>query len=245
MLPQTYNRYIEPFLGSAAVFYHLKPNSAILADSNGALIDTYKAIRNDWRSVDRELKKHHRKHNKQYYYKVRDMQPRTAHTSAARFIYLNRTCWNGLYRVNQDGWFNVPIGTKTNVVLPTDDFERNARELRRARLVESDFEPIIDSATRDDLVFVDPPYTVKHNLNGFIKYNEKLFSWDDQVRLHDCLLRADAAGAKIVMTNADHRSIRQLYKGGFRISRLKRHSKLAADSSNRGVIGELLITNRD
>ena len=165
------------------------------------------------------------------------------HARAARLLYLNRTCWNGLFRVNKRGQFNVPIGTKKNVLLETDDFEYVHKLLRNAILECSDFEPIIDSARKGDLVFVDPPYTVKHNHNGFTKYNEKLFSWQDQVRLRDCLIRAKERGALIVATNANNRSVRKLYLQGFKVRSVQRSSVIAADSRRRGKSTELLINS--
>ena len=236
-----FERYIEPFVGSGAVFFHLAPKQAVLADQNLDLIDTYRAIKKDWRHVLMELRTHQRNHCKDYYYAMRDSKPRTLHTKAARFIYLNRTCWNGLYRVNLNGVFNVPIGTKQNVILDSDDFETTSRMLRDVELRRADFEETMEMSGRNDLVFVDPPYTVKHNYNGFIKYNEKLFSWDDQKRLRDCVIRAKARGAKIVVSNANHRSIQELYKdiGVQRV--LARSSVLAADSANRGQYKELII----
>src|SRR5690606_6490089 len=98
---------------------------------------------------------------------------------AAAFLYLNRTCWNGLYRVNRDGIFNVPIGTKTNVLMSKDDFFRVSEVLKRSELFNVDFEDTIDQCGCGDFLFVDPPYTVRHNNNGFVKYNEEIFSWQD------------------------------------------------------------------
>lgn len=237
----SFNRYIEPFLGSAAIFFYLAPRNAILSDCNIELIETYQTIKDDWERVQMELQKHQIKHSKRYYYYMRQYSPRTPHTRAARLIYLNRTCWNGLYRVNLRGEFNVPIGTKKNVLLDTDDFPAISKLLENAELRVSDFEPVLDEAGRDDFVFVDPPYTVKHNLNGFIKYNEKLFSWDDQKRLRDAVERAVMRGAKIIVSNANHRSVRVLYRGlGTKIV-LKRKAVLAGDASFRGHFEELLV----
>ena len=241
LFPTSYNKYIEPFLGSAAVFFHLLPTRALLSDTNRELIETYIAIRDDWNSVLRELRKHHKNHNKKYYYLIRDRKFRTPILRAAQFIYLNRTCWNGLYRVNLDGQFNVPIGTKDRVLLDSDDFESIADSLRRAKIIHSDFEPIIDRARQDDFIFVDPPYTVKHNFNNFIKYNEKLFSWDDQVRLKDCLVRAKSRGAQILVTNAYHSSVRNLYRDLGKMTPVKRCSVIAADSARRKICEELII----
>ena len=203
--------YYEPFVGSGAMFFALRPVRAVLSDSNEELIQTYKAIRTDWQAVVSELKRHHRNHCADYYYKIRSSIPRVPHTQAARFIYLNRTCWNGLYRVNRRGVFNTPIGTKTSVVLQNDDFGAVASLLKGVSLHAGDFERVIDKAGKGDFVFSDPPYTVRHQFNGFVKYNEKLFSWADQERLMAALQRAKSRGAKILCTNADHQSVRELY----------------------------------
>jgi DNA adenine methylase len=236
-------RYIEPFVGSGAVYFHLKPFRAQLSDTNRDLIATYQAIKDDWRRVHSALANYAGRHSRENYYLTRDMQAIDVYDGAARFIYLNRTCWNGLYRVNRKGKFNVPIGTKTNILLPTDDFERIATLLRSAEIYHRDFELAINGAMEDDFLFVDPPYTVKHNLNGFLKYNENIFSWDDQVRLRDALVRADARGARILMTNADHDSIRELYEGVFWLESIGRHSVLAGTGGTRGRVTELLIRN--
>ena len=241
LLQHPFRRYIEPFLGSGAVYFYLAPNRALLSDSNSELIETYQAIKDDWRRVKKELHKHNRNHSKRYYYAVRSMRPRSPYTRAARFIYLNRTCWNGLYRVNLNGQFNVPIGTKSSVLLDTDDFEATSKLLLTAELWVADFAEVISQAGRNDLVFVDPPYTVKHNLNGFIKYNETLFSWEDQVRLRDSIVEASARGASIVLTNAYHKSIKQLYRNIGTQRRLHRYSILAADSAKRKICDELVI----
>lgn len=237
--------YIEPFMGSAAVFFSLKPKSAILSDTNEDLVDTYQAIKDDWKAVRRLLSAHHKNHNKNYYYLIRDRAPTNQYIKAARFIYLNRTCWNGLYRVNQQGAFNVPIGTKTNVLLKGDDFSSVADRLKNCNLLVEDFESTINRAGEGDLVFADPPYTVRHNLNGFIKYNEKLFSWDDQIRLRDALLRASHRGANIVSTNADHRSVRDLYRRDFSVGHASRFSSISGLSKSRGEYSELVITNKE
>ena len=240
ILPTTYNRYIEPFLGSGAVFFNLQPKTATLSDINFELIETYSAVKADWRKVVALLKRHNGYHSKSYYYEVRKSRPRTIFGTAARLIYLNRTCWNGLYRVNRKGEFNVPIGTRTNVLLDTD-FERISSLLQNTTLKHSDFEPVIDDAVKNDLIFVDPPYTVKHNSNGFIKYNENLFSWDDQIRLFKSLVRAKKRGAKVVVTNAHHASVIKLYKGDFDLVSAERKSLIAGSNADRGSYKELII----
>jgi len=238
--PSFSGKYIEPFLGSGAVFFHILPEQGILSDSNPWLIETYLAIRDDWERVLSHMVQHQRLHSRDYYYKVRGMKCRNRYTRAAQFLYLNRTCWNGLFRVNLKGEFNVPIGTKTKVIMQ-DDFSSISSALLGMKIVSSDFEPIIDSAAADDFLFVDPPYTVNHNLNGFIKYNEKIFSWEDQERLRDCLLRAKNRGVAILMTNADHESIKSLYGKGFTLSYVDRASVISGNSKFRGNTTELLI----
>jgi len=146
LLPAVTGKYIEPFLGSGALFFQRAPDRACLSDSNEELIQTYEAIRDDWREVVRRLRIHQRLHSTEYYYAQRSAIPTKPAERAARFIYLNRTCWNGVYRVNRKGEFNVPIGTKRNVILPTDDFESVADRLRSAVLRAEDFSTCIARA---------------------------------------------------------------------------------------------------
>ncbi len=242
--PTNFNRYIEPFFGSGAVFFSLQPQKAILSDKNKELISTYRTIKTQWKNVLRELETHNRNHSKEYYYYIRNKKPRTPHTNAARFIYLNRTCWNGLYRVNFQGKFNVPIGTKTKVILDTDNFEKVSSCLKNSTLRACDFEKIIGSAEEKDFIFIDPPYTVKHNQNNFIKYNEKLFSWDDQIRLKKSALQAVNRGASVLITNAHHPSVVKLYEKDFSLFTVKRQSVIAGNSKHRGLIEELLIRSK-
>lgn len=242
LFPSTYKRYIEPFLGSGAVFFHLRPKYSLISDNNPRLIDAYQAIKENWKLVESQLLVHHSNHSKQYYYAVRCKKYQCFYKRAAQLIYLNRTCWNGLYRVNLKGQFNVPIGTKNQVVLPTDDLLSTSKLLHSAQIVKADFEESIYQAKGGDLLFVDPPYTVKHNHNGFIKYNEELFSWEDQIRLRDALEDAADRGVKIVACNANHSSVAALYKEHFFVSEVIRPSVIAASSRYRGQYGELLIT---
>ena len=241
LFPARIDRYIEPFVGGGAVFFYIAPTYAVLADSNPDLIETYLAIRDNWKDVLRHLKQHNRNHSRKYFYEVRSKRPRTAASRAARFIYLNRTCWNGLYRVNLDGQFNVPIGTKDAVILATDNFEAISRQLMKARFVCSDFEEVIDGAKARSFIFVDPPYTVAHNFNGFVKYNDDLFTWNDQIRLRDSLLRAKKRGAQFLLLNAYHKSVVDLYAGIGKHVILERPSVLAADRTFRRPVEELVI----
>jgi DNA adenine methylase len=210
-LPEFSGRYIEPFLGGGAIFFHLAPQDAILSDVNERLIATYRSIRDEWRLVQSSLAEFQERHSKEFYYEERCREHSSSHLRAAQFLYLNRTCFNGLYRENLKGQFNVPLGTKTQVMLLNDDFEMASEMLSRADLRVGDFETVVAEATEGDLVFLDPPYTTAHNCNGFVKYNQKIFTWDDQKRLMEAIRSAKQRGAHVVLTNADHESIRKLY----------------------------------
>lgn len=239
-----YNNYYEPFLGGGAVFFHLEPSKAVLSDKNEHLINLYNQIKSAPTDLHNELKKHQALHSKEYYYLVRSTHLDCPIKRAAQFLYLNRTCWNGLFRVNLKGEFNVPIGTKNTVIIQNESFEEISKRLKNAKIITSDFESTIDRAESGDLLFVDPPYTVKHNNNGFVKYNESIFSWDDQERLAASLIRADARGAKIISTNADHKSVRSLYETKLHVHTVSRASVLAGKSSARTNTTEILITNQ-
>lgn len=242
LLPRRFRRYFEPFLGGGALYFHLRPTKAVLSDINPELIATYAALKQNSTALVRLLNGHQRRHGMKYYYKVRDESPQTTATKAARMIYLNRTCFNGIYRVNLRGEFNVPKGTRQAVVLSTDNFREIAQLLAKAQLYVADFEDAIAAAGRDDLVFADPPYTVRHNLNGFVKYNEQLFSWEDQIRLAMALAAARDRGAAIVATNANHQSVRELYKeGGFLVTTVSRYSSISADATSRRQFEEIVI----
>jgi len=241
-LPVSFDRYIEPFLGGGAIFFHLAPARAILSDVNVELIHLYTVLRDSPRELMELMQHHHGKHSSSYYYDVRSQVPEGGLERAARTMYLNRTCWNGLYRVNLKGVFNVPIGTKSTVVFDDEDFEGISCRLQRAELVCCDFEPTIAQATQGDFVFVDPPYTVRHNLNGFIKYNETLFGWEDQIRLRDAVASAIARGAAVVVTNADHESVRELYAEICEYRSVTRASVLASESGRRGKTTEALFS---
>lgn len=236
-----YSRYIEPFLGSGAVYFRMRPKRAILSDRNPRLIETYEALRDEHVKVRNLLFHHDRLHCVEHYYKVRSQKLRSSAARAAQFIYLNRTCWNGLYRVNRQGRFNVPIGTKTRVVLESDDFDNLADLLSKAKLRTCDFADSLNQVSRGDFAFVDPPYTVKHDNNGFVKYNEGLFSWADQVRLRDCIVAAVGRGASVLLTNAYHSSVRTLYRNVGEHVRVRRASVIAASAECRRDCYELVV----
>lgn len=238
----TFVRYIEPFLGGGAVFFALSPARALLSDINSELIALYQIVRDDPDRLKRVLEVHQALHSPEHYYAVRAEVPATALERAARMLYLNRTCWNGLYRVNRKGEFNVPIGTKTLVTSSEEDFKKISTALTKAEIRNSDFQSTIEDASAGDFLFVDPPYTVKHNMNGFIKYNENIFSWSDQIRLRDAVTAAAKRGVAVMVTNADHECVRELYERDFLYSSLVRSSVLSGLSSGRGATTEALFS---
>lgn len=240
--PARFDRLVEPFLGGAAIFFGLEPETALLSDVNPELVHLYTTVRDDPDGLAHVLRWHHEKHSKEHYYKTRAKSYKDPIWRAARTLYLNRTCWNGLYRVNRDGAFNVPIGTKTAVISIEEDFSEIARVLARARIRCCDFEGTIEESGSGDFLFVDPPYTVKHNMNGFIKYNEQIFSWDDQIRLREALEGAIQRGASVVVANADHASLRELYIDSFDYTPVSRMSVLAGKSTARTATTEALFS---
>ncbi len=214
----------------------------MLSDLNPRLIETYQQVRDNPEYIEKILRQHDRLHNKNYYYEMRQKNyPRSPSLRAAQFIYLNRTCWNGLYRVNSIGKFNVPRGTKSRVLLNSDNFISISHALKRSTIVSQDFSKTLQKAGKGDFVYVDPPYTVKHKYNAFTKYNEKIFSWEDQIRLRNEIRSAIDRGAQIAISNADHQSIRYLYRDIGTMIDISRNSVIAANRSHRGRVDELLI----
>jgi DNA adenine methylase len=242
-MPDFQGDYREPFLGGGAAFFAQHPKSAFLSDANASLIELYRVVQSSPIELFNQLKLHSSNHSMEYYYKVRSNRFDTEIERAAQFLYLNRMCFNGLYRVNNQGKFNVPIGSNKKVLLENDNFEAWSERLRNVELEVLDFEKAIDKARKNDLIFADPPYTVRHNLNGFVKYNQKIFLWDDQVRLRDSLRRAKLRGAKFVLTNANHHSIRELYTDFTTITEIERRSSIASNNKFRGLYSEVIITS--
>lgn len=240
MLP-AFDRYIEPFIGGGAGFFSVRPKRALISDVNSELINLYEAIRDEPQKVATLMKAHQNLHSKSYYYQVRSELPSSKVERAARTLYLNRTCWNGLYRLNLKGEFNVPIGTKTKIYSAEDNFPEFSRALECAQIENCDFEKTIERAGRGDLIFVDPPYTVKHNMNGFVKYNESIFTWRDQIRLRDALFGARDRGAAVIITNANHHSVRELYRDARSVEEVSRSSVISGSSAYRGRVTELLV----
>lgn len=243
MIPRRFRTYREPFMGSGALFWLIEPDRAVLSDACNELTETFQAIRENAEAVIRHLKP--MKPNKKLFYQIRANRSRGRFKQAAEFIYLNKTCWNGLYRVNANGDFNVPYGRpKTDFIADFGNLRACATALqpKGIRLRSLDFEEALGDTKSGDFVYLDPPYVTKHNNNGFIDYNENLFSWDDQVRLARCARHLARSGAKVIVSNANHKEVTDLYKG-FEVVPVHRQSTLASDAKKRGRVSEALIVS--
>jgi DNA adenine methylase len=240
LFPTNYQKYIEPFLGGGALFFGLEPRIAVLSDCNKELIETYLAIRDDWQLVSNLLKGHSERHNDEYYYHVRGQNIHDIYESAARFIYLNRTCWNGLYRVNRDGKFNVPRGTKNSVIMSSDDFGSISQLLKRVELASDDFSSAMAKAGPGDFVFLDPPYVTGSDAK-FKKYNGKVFDNKDLKRLFVSIEEARYKGAKIIMTYHDPVIVEEYFGHSVTIFTVERRDTLAGKISGRGLYQESIV----
>jgi DNA adenine methylase len=239
LVPRQFNRYFEPFLGGGALFFALKPAKAFLSDRNTELIQAYLHVRDHPKAVIRELRK--LQNGEEEYYKIRSIKPTSDPSGAARLIYLITLAFNGIYRVNLKGEFNVPYGYKTHID-PCDEARiLNASALlKRATIRDLDFEEALVNAGKGDVAYLDPPYTVAHGNNGFVKYNAKIFSWQDQVRLSRVAGKLAAKGCMVIVSNADHASIRGLYRG-FSVATLERSSIVSASRDFRSRIKECVF----
>jgi len=222
----SFNNYFEPFLGGGAFFFSFDIKNANLSDINSDLINTYIQVRDCPLLLINELKK--LKNDTITYEKVKKSKPILPLEQAARFLFLNRTSFGGIYRVNKKGEFNVPYGGKdrSHDILWTNNIIINAsKKLQKTNIVQSDFESVIKKAKAGDLVYCDPIYTVSHNNNCFKRYNEKNFLWEDQIRLLKCVSNAVARGVKVIVSNAYHKEIKALYNN-FTLHKVQRSSCL-------------------
>ena len=238
-------KYIEPFLGGGAFFFALQPECAIISDINKELIELYKVMRDCPDALREKMIYHQKHHDAKYYYKMRAMHPRTPINRAARMLYLNRTCFNGMYRVNKKGDFNVPIGSKTNCIYDIDLFCQYADILKKAEIVQSDFADTIMRAETGDCLFADPPYAVGDN-NLFVKYNNVLFSWNDQMRLFEALKTARNKGVNVISTNAFCGVIKEMYLNEhFYVYEVERHCSIAGNPNKRKITKELVVSTSE
>ena len=241
LVPKQFGHYYEPFLGAGALFFGLSPTHATLSDTSRELIDTWKAVRDHPNYLCDYLAP--LRPSKELFYRIRDNRSTNFPARAGEFLYLNKTCWNGLYRVNSKGDFNVPFGApKTDFIFDRGNLLACAKILSKSgiTIISADFHKIACKASRGDFVFLDPPYVTKHNHNGFRDWNENLFKWEDQVRLANLANRLADRGVHVLISNADHPSIRKLYKN-FSFSCIERSSTLASNRHKRGRITEAIF----
>lgn len=244
--PKSYKNYYEPFLGGGAVFFYLQPTTAILTDINAELINTYCCVRDNVEELISILKEHKNRHNKDYYYSVRNNSGGTNIEKAARIIYLNKTCFNGLYRVNSQGKFNVPLGRYENPNICHENLLRVASiALSHAEIQQADFTEVLNHATSsDDFVFFDPPYHPINNTSYFTAYSPNSFSKKDQELLRDTCAELASRGVKVMVCNSDSEFIRKIYTDiNFESYRIKAARSINSNIKNRGMISELLITS--
>jgi DNA adenine methylase len=250
VLPPRYRQYIEPFVGGGALFFALQraglleKHRCILADINTELIDAYRAIQTDVEAVIRILHEYH--HTKDDYYRVRAQDPATLSLSerCARMIYLNRTGYNGLYRVNRSGRFNVPFGRYVNpTICDPVNLRAVARALHGVELVDAPFEEVLARTKRHDLVYCDPPYVPLTKTANFVTYASGGFSLQHQRELAKACLAAAQRDVYIVASNSDTPTVHDLYNLFPRRVPVKAWRRVNSRADRRGPVGELIITS--
>ncbi|MFQ5896296.1 MAG: DNA adenine methylase, partial [Nitrospinota bacterium] len=212
--PTRFHAYHEPFLGGGAVFFHLRPRRAFLSDSNAELIGCYRTVRDRVEELIRALSRH--RYEREHFYEVRSQAPESLDEveRAARFIFLNKSCYNGLYRVNRRGLFNVPFGRYAKPTLCDARGLRTAsRALRGVTLFAEDFEGCLPRVRPGDFVYFDPPYLPLSPTSQFTSYTEGGFSLAEQKRLAGLFRALDARGALLLLSNSDSQRVRELYAG--------------------------------
>lgn len=236
--------YHEPFLGGGAIFFATEhKKKSYLSDANPQLINAYIQVRDNPEGVIQLFQ--HMPNTKDSYYQIREaITEDNTIENAARFIFLYQTSFNGLYRVNREGRYNVPYGFRETWVYHMERIRSASAKLQNTRIVVGDFEVNKYRIKSNDLVFLDPPYTVSHNNNGFIQYNQNLFSLEDQYRLKRFIEYIKRRGAYYILTNAAHETIREIFlTQGDRIVELQRNSLIGGRNAARAAISEYIFTN--
>lgn len=250
--PKKINRYFEPFLGGGAVAFYIiqkfKPKEVLLTDINEELINAFNIIKKDVDKLIIALKKHKEYHTadaKKYYYKIRSVDPTdlTDLENAARFIYLNRTCFNGLYRVNSKGQFNVPIGSYKNPnIAQKDKLRKISKILKNKKIKRMSFDKIMNLTKKGDFIYFDPPYYPLEGKKSFTTYTKGNFLEEEQKLLADVFKKLNKKGCLCMLSNSDTKFIKNLYKD-FKIHFVKAKRLINSDASKRGEIKEIVVTN--
>lgn len=253
LLPSKINTYFEPFLGGGALFFCTQPKKAVVNDSNKDLYFAYSCFQDesDFEKLICVLDEYQDKHSKDFYYHVRELDRQSefekepAYLKAARLIYLNKTCFNGLFRVNKSGYFNVPFGKKAKVNLYSLD---NFLEIKKyfsnseIKVTNLDFEKSVASANKGDFVYFDPPYDVFPNKNGFVDYNKEKFDKTEQIRLRDLTLKLTKKGVNVMLSNHNTPFIQEIYQG-FNLHIVNAKRVINSNGKKRGEVEEVIITN--
>jgi DNA adenine methylase len=235
--------YYEPFIGGAAVFFYLQHPRSFLSDSNTELIELYQTVRDNVDGLIKELKKH--RNDEAYFYKVRAQVAKklTPVERAARFVYLNKTCYNGLYRVNSQGQFNVPFGNYKNPnICDVAGLHAASLALQSAEMSVADFEAAVAKAASGDLVYLDPPYQPLSKTSSFTSYTATRFDDAEQRRLASLYRELDRRGCRVMLSNSNAPLIRELYRD-FRLIEVLANRAINSKADGRGKIVELLIVN--
>lgn len=240
-MPGEYNRYFEPMLGAAALFLKLQPTQAVLGDSNAELIQFYDVLRDNTEELIARLRGC--KASQEEYYEVRGMEPTCPIDRAVRFAFLNRLAWNGVYRVNKRGKFNVPFGKRIpKKMWDYANLRLVARSLKKASLFAGDFEECVAGAEAGDFVFIDPPYPRgASNGVGFNRYTSTFFSYEDHVRLAGCAASLARKGVLVLIAQSAHPDISKLYREPFNRVAVEGKALIAGKASARRIVSELLL----
>lgn len=248
-IPKVYNRYFEPFVGGGALFFELQPESAYIADMNEELINLYSVVRNNVYKLIEDLKRH--EVSKEYFLEIRNIDRTEKYTElsnierASRFIYLNRTCFNGMYRVNSQGQFNVPFGYYKNPRIIDENNLLNCSELlKKTEIKCTDFSEILTKVKKGDFVYFDPPYVPLNETSSFTSYTKEGFDIDMQFKLLDVCDELDSMGVKFLLSNSDTKLVNELY-ANYEIKKVFASRQINANADGRSKITEVLVRNYD
>jgi DNA adenine methylase len=242
-LPKSFGTYWEPFIGGGALYFRLSPASAVISDANEELAHCYQIVRDRVEELIAALKKH--SNNKEHFLRIRKMQPWHLDPveRAARLIYLNKTCYNGLFRVNQRGEFNVPFGRYENPRICDDAGLREAaRVLQGAEVLCRDFRHLLYKAKPGDFIYFDPPYTPLSETSSFTAYSDAPFDQREQKALKQVFNALAERGCHVMLSNSDTESTRRLYHK-FNVQAVQASRAINCRADKRGKISELIVTN--
>jgi len=240
--PTKFDRYIEPFLGGGAVFLGLPQQTlSLVNDVNSEITNFYEVVRDQPEKLMKALDEMGCQYSEKFYYHVRLLKPRSALQKAARTLFLNKTCYNGLYRLNSKGQFNVPFGKRERLprLYDSQNLLGVSRKLKKAVIWNSDFEKVIEEAGKGDFVYCDPPYEPLSSTSSFNAYTGKGFTKEDQVRLFEVCCRAATRGAKIAVSNSASPFVKKLFHDWELVSISCRRS-INSKGDRRGLIQEVL-----